>query len=270
MKSMTGYAKKSFFIKNYGNITIEMKTLNGKNLNINVKLPYELSKLEIGLRKNISGTVKRGNVYFGIKTDYTTSFISGTIKEIMKRIKALNLRTDNNLQNLIVTKYMDMLMPEMIIGKKTEKQILLNSNMIIKNLDKMRITEGREISVEINKYLKIIEQQRLIIIKNSKKCVKRKEQKLRTLIKKNESLILESILVYADKMDISEELSRLKSHIGKLRSIKSGSSMNFVLQEMLRESNTIGSKSEDIKIISSVITIKENIEKLKEQVLNVE
>lgn len=269
MRSMTGYANGTFTIRGYGNCSIEIKSLNGKNLGISVKMPPELSHLEIDIRKQTAHYIRKGNVFIYVKTDYSPAYVKKSVKEMTKRIKSLGIQ-EGNVNEIILSRFIDMLMPQPAVSDSACRYLLRAINKLAKDLVLMRQKEGAEIYSQMKIYIKYIESEMDIIRKHNGRSVKRKEKKLRALIRDNDQLIKENILIYADKMDISEELQRLSSHVRKMKNARRGNAMNFILQEMLRETNTIGSKSEDIKITDAVIAMKENIEKLKEQALNVE
>lgn len=269
MRSMTGYANGTFPIRGYGNCSIEIKSLNGKNLGISVKLPPELSHLEIDIRKQTAHHIKKGNIFICVKTDYSPAYVKKSVKEMTERIKSLGIK-EGNMNEIILSRFIDLLMPQPAVSDSACRSLLRAIGKLTKNLVLMRQKEGAEISRQMNIYIKSIESEMNIIRKNNGKSVKKKEKKLRDMIRDNDQLIKENILIYADKMDISEELQRMSSHVRKMKNAHRGNAMNFILQEMLRETNTIGSKSEDINITDAVIVIKENIEKLKEQALNVE
>lgn len=269
MKSMTGYANGIFRISGYGNCNIEIKSLNGKNLNISVRMPPEMSHLEIDMRKIISKHISRGNLFIYIRTDYSPAYLKRSIAELTERMEASGINS-GNAQEPVLNRFMDMLMPQPELSETAGKSVLRSVNTETKALVKMRSEEGEEIRRELVTYINAIKKSIAIIRKHNGRSVRKKKKKLAELIKDNDQLIKENILIYADKMDISEELQRLESHMNKIRKADRGSKMNFILQEILRETNTIGSKSEDINITDAVISIKEYIEKMKEQALNVE
>ena len=147
MNSMTGYAKKTFHIEKYGNISMEVKSVNGKNLNINFRMPVELNSLEIKIRKIILQYIKRGNVFFAVRTDYSPEFVSKSLKEIGRRIKLSELKDDN--QGIILSRFIDMMTPELSISMKNEKCILESVKMTMEMFNRMRKKEGSDIEREL-------------------------------------------------------------------------------------------------------------------------
>ncbi len=271
MKSMTGFSKTFVNIKDYGNVSIEIKTLNSKNININCKTPNELSYLEFQIRKLIRNYIHRGTITCMIKTDYSEQYIKKMLKKRYEILKNVFKDFENNdIMKFIISDFIENNTMIKTIDKKTEKKIFAQIQKTLKEVIKFRVKEGGEIRKEYDDYIKLMNDYIKVIEKEYPKSIKKRIKKLKQLIKHNDELMKENILLYADKIDISEEISRFKSHLKKLKKENKGTSLNFILQELLRETNTIGSKSESIIITNNVIKIKEIIEKMKEQVLNIE
>ncbi len=271
MKSMTGYVKMTRSVKGYGNVTCEIKSLNGKGLNTNFKLPYELSILENELRKMISKKINKGNISVNFFVNYSSDYIQ---KFVFMRIKSLDgVVGMENFEKFLPLVYSD-ISNYIPLVKKVDRNIFLSVIKLFKlslnSLNKYRIEEGEEIKKIIHQYINILNNDINVIKKSSKNSVARKKEKLTKILGEYNEQLKNEILLYAEKVDVTEEIDRFKIHLKKLKKEESGSSLTFVLQELQREANTISSKSEDIKIIDRVISIKEIIEKLKEQVGNVE
>ncbi|MEO0237847.1 MAG: DUF1732 domain-containing protein [candidate division WOR-3 bacterium] len=271
MKSMTGYVKLSKSIKGYGSVTCEIRSVNGKGLNTTFKLPYELSTLENDLRKIISKKIKKGNISVNFFVNYSSDYIQNFVETRIKSLeKVMGMEKYEKFLPLVysdVSNYIPLV-------KKVERDTLLSIVKLFKlslsSFIKYREEEGMEIKKIIHQYIKILNSNINSIKNLSKNIVKEKKEKLKKLLGEYNEQLKNELILYADKVDITEEIDRFKIHLRRLKKEESGSSITFVLQELQREANTISSKSEDVRIIEKVIRIKEIIEKMKEQVANVE
>lgn len=271
MKSMTGYVKLSKSIKGYGSVTCEIRSVNGKGLNTNFKVPYELSILENELRKIISKKVKKGNISVNVLVNYSSDYIQNFVET---RIKSLEkVMRMGNYEKFLPLVYSDV-SNYIPLVKKVERKTLISVIKLFKlslsSFVKFREEEGSEIKKILHQYIKILNYNINSIKGLSKKCVRVKREKLKKLLGEYNEQLKNELILYAEKVDITEEIDRFKIHLKRLKKEESGSSITFILQELQREANTISSKSEDIRIIEKVIRIKEIIEKMKEQVANVE
>lgn len=271
MKSMTGFVRETFNEDNYGTVMIEIKSLNGKNLNPVFHIPDEMSSLEMKMRKLLRTHYDRGTVFISIKTDYSANFMKRLLSEKLEKINIIAEDfPDNQYLPLILPSFMQDIEDVKILNSSIEQSVLEHFDSALDSIDKMRSREGTLIEKDLMNYCNKIEQILEPIEKVKDSIIDEKKQKLRQMIDDNDQLIMDNILLYADKIDISEEISRLIFHIEKVRNASSGSTVYFVLQEMHREINTMGSKSDSMEIKNAVIGVKEIIEKMKEQVMNIE
>ena len=261
----------------------QIKTLNSKNFDFSVKSPYD--NLDSKIRLLAKKILKRGKIELSFRSNFTKMFTN----ELLDTEK-IQLYI-NQLQKISPESSKKDLLPLAIsipglhikssykLTKKHEKELIcfLEDSMIA--VMNYRKKEGQKLEKELKKYVKNIMIQLKKIKLNEKNRIKPKrakiEKKLKTFnLKIDKSRMEQEMIFYLEKIDITEELVRLDFHCSYfLELIKTenelGRKLNFLCQEMLREINTIGSKSADFKLQKSVILIKEELEKIKEQVQNV-
>ncbi|MBC8416044.1 MAG: YicC family protein [Candidatus Cloacimonetes bacterium] len=291
MKSMTGFGKAGYSDDNY-EINIEIKSVNSRFLDLKIKLPYEISFLEPVFSKTISQRIKRG------KVDVYVNFLSKkppvlelneeTVKtywDLYSRAKEV-LKTDADLPFANVLSEKDV-----IAIRKDDLEsgdfIELVSSVLEKALaehQKMAQNEGRSMLEFLTASLKIMKKS----IDKLQKAFPKYKKEIHNKLKTNVETILKDKLegddykrflqetaLYIEKADVNEEIVRLQHHLEKFKNklntdSESGKSLNFILQEMLREINTIGSKFTATSAFDDILTIKEEIEKCRELVQNVE
>lgn len=292
IRSMTGYgcgeAKGRF-----GTIKVEIKSLNNKFFDIIPRLPAGLGMFEDRVREYMQKKVKRGRINLSVNYDESPSrmrkhaaldknLASALLKEIKSFGKKHNLKGDIDVNRL-------MMLPGVITyeNPKTDTGELWTNlkralDEAIKRLDESRRGEGKRLSKDILFRVIKIEKSIESIEKRFSKSVERYRTELSKKIKElsggveidGEKLAQEAAL-YAKNCDITEEIIRIKSHVISFeKSLTSGGekgkTLDFVAQELIREINTIGSKANDFPISSHVIVIKSEIEKIREQLKNIE
>ncbi|MDP8263413.1 MAG: YicC/YloC family endoribonuclease [Candidatus Ancaeobacter aquaticus] len=290
IKSMTGYGQSNVRTK-CGKVFIQIQSVNRKHLEININVPRDILQLENDLRKEIEAHIERGKinvyVYFERSPSYTKTLnINYTVAQkyvdccnsLKKKFK---LKGDIDISALVSSK--DVLSyNEIRIDSTTLAKPLKNAmRKSLLSLNQMRSVEGKALETDLKKRLKAIKNDLEIIKKITPRTVNEYERKLRKRIKKyaqdkkiDEQISKEAAL-FADKVDVSEEIVRLQSHLGQFLSMLRmkkpvGKTLDFIVQEMIRESNTIGSKANSVKTSQRVIRIKGEIEKLREQIQNIE
>jgi uncharacterized protein (TIGR00255 family) len=280
---MTGYAIKSQQISE-DTFTIEVKTLNSKFFDFSLRCPEELQSMEEEIKKISHKKLLRGKVDIRVRKISTLKKSEEIeLKKINQRIKYLKKISPESTKEKLLE--LSLLVPtspnrdKIKISKKYRMQFLKFFIKTIDDLILFRLKEGRALHKAIVKYLNQINLQLSKIEKIDKTRVYNKKKKimgkLGELLKKTNKVRLEEELVYyIEKLDISEEIVRLNHHLSffdELLTAKNeiGKKLNFLVQEMNREINTIGSKSNDFKLQKSVVLIKEKIEKIKEQIQNV-
>ena len=290
IKSMTGYGKSSLCI-NSREYQIEIKAVNHKYIDVNIKLPRIISYLEDEVRKYIISRIKRGKIDITITFEnygkdgnnikINTELAKFYIESLKKLAEEENLSTEINVTE--ITKMPDVLTIKNDINEDEIKQELLQ---VLKEatdqLIEMRKKEGTKISVDILNKIDQIEIKTNEILGLStgliEEYVVKLEARIKDLLKTDEldkARLMQEVVIYADKCSIEEEVTRLKSHISQLRNLinidePTGKKMDFLIQEMNRETNTIGSKSNNLDITNDVITIKTILEDIREQIQNIE
>ena len=287
--SMTGYGKGFAQSKSFS-VEVEIKSINSRFLDIYLKTPSSLTNKEYEIREFIKSKVGRGKLTVFIQLNSSDSDAAsiidkeklknylGLIKELKKAAKITEkIKLEHLLYNKDVFSINDNSLSdeEVEIIKKAVGKALVQ-------LNKMKKNEGKELAKDLSKRIKIIEEKLEIIQKQSEASVKEYYEKLKGKIKTlveditayNERLELE-LAVIAEKSEITEECVRLKSHLKFfLESIENesepGRKLNFLCQEMNREANTISSKSISTIITHNAVLIKEEIEKIREQIQNIE
>ena len=280
---MTGYSS-SIISTGKINHTIELKCLNSKYLDLNLKLPYILRKKEFELKKIIGNKLFRGKIELLItneikKENKKAVLIRENIKSYINELKKMNSNDSVNLLKIAMTLPGAYEVYDSDISKKDYKKIEKEIFSLIENVIKFRKKEGKEICLDLKKKVKIIEKKIQEIkkleskrIENKKRKIHKEMDKLNLLIDKNR--MEQEMIYYIEKLDINEEVIRLNSHLKLFRSelnnkFPIGKKLGFIAQEIGREINTLGAKANDSLIQKMVIEMKDNLEKIKENVLNI-
>ena len=291
VRSMTGYGK-GFAENENARVTIEMKSVNHRYLDLNIKLPKKLNFLESLIRNKISESIFRGKVDVYITLNehsdacYKVSINDIIAKEYYDSISAMaeKLGIDNDLKASNIVRLPDVIELEETDSDEDELKALVLSALsdCINQFVEARIAEGARLEADLvakmDEMLVLVdklEKRSPIIIEEYKT---RLTTKIHELLEDNhidESRIAQEVTMYADKVCIDEEMVRLKSHVAETRSVfnldkEVGRKLDFLAQELNREANTILSKSTDVEIADIGITLKTLIEKVREQIQNIE
>ncbi len=290
IKSMTGYGKSNLSI-NSREYQVEIKTVNHKYIDTNIRMPRTISYLEEDIRKLITSKLKRGKVDISITFEnYSKDGNDIRINTELAKMYIGNLRKlaeEENLSSNIdvteITKLPDVLTIKSNLDEKQIKEELLQVvNDAINQLIDMRKNEGKRISEDILAKISQVEEKKDEIFALSTGLIDEYVVKLEARIKEilrteelDKSRLMQEVVIYADKCSVEEEITRLKSHIGQLRNLidsdePSGKKMDFLIQEMNRETNTIGSKANNLEITNRVVDIKTILEDIREQIQNIE
>lgn len=290
IKSMTGYGKSSLSI-NSREYQAKIKTVNHKYVDTTIRIPRIISYLEDDVRKLITSKLKRGKVDVLItfdnfnKDDNEIKINKELAKMYIDSFKDL-AQEENLSTNIDVTEITKL--PDVVIVKSNidEEQIKTELLQVVENavnnLIEMRQYEGNRISGDILDKISQIEEKNEEIFSLSTglihEYVVKLEARIKELLKTEEldkSRLMQEVVIYADKCSVEEEVTRLRSHISQLRELinseePTGKKMDFVIQEMNRETNTIGSKANNLEITNRVVDIKTILEDIREQVQNIE
>lgn len=290
IKSMTGYGRAKLS-KDDREYQIEIKSVNHRYLDISVRIPKQLSYLEETIKKEIAKKAKRGkidvfvtfenNSLEGKEIKINTELAKAYIDELKKLAEKENILSD--IQVTEISKYPDVLnIQSSQDDEKITEEVLETITIATDNLVQMRETEGNKISEDLLKRLNIINKKVEEIAKLStgliEEYVVKLEERINEILKNQEidkTRLAQEVVIYADKCSIEEEVTRLNSHISQFKNLLNsneaiGKKLDFIIQEMNRETNTIGSKANNLEITNGVIDIKTEIENIREQVQNIE
>ncbi len=291
IKSMTGYGSGKCV---FGGRTfcVEIKSVNCRYGDFSIKLPRSLSFLEETVRKACTERINRGKVDVYVNADGEGD-ACGSAEVNLPLAKSYGAAIELLCRELGIKNEISaadfLKIPDVFTVKKTEENEEETAACLKEALsealnafDAARTIEGEKLCADLRARLDFIENATLLVEKRSPVVNAEYEKKLAERMKEilqstsyDEARLMTEVAVFADKTDINEEVVRLKSHISQLRAMLEGSTpvgrkMDFIIQEMNREINTVGSKSNDLEIARTVIDVKAEIEKLREQVQNIE
>lgn len=293
MKSMTGYGRGECTLYNR-KFVVEIKAVNHRYNDITIKMPRTMLAFEDAIKKAITSKVFRGkiDVYVNFES-FSEDDVNITVNDNLAKgyITALNgliskFGIEDNITLDLVAKFPDLITVDKGItseeaGNEIYECLMNAANEAVDNFVAMRTKEGEALKNNILEKLDSILDAVNRINKRAPEVAKdyrkRLEDKLNELdeIQADESRILTEVLIFSDKACIDEEITRLYSHINQMKSIVMetvpvGRKLDFLIQEMNREVNTIGSKSNDLEITNIIVDTKSEIEKIREQIQNIE
>jgi len=291
IKSMTGYGAAAGR-SGKSELSVEVKSVNNRYLDSNIKLPRVFTSFEETLKVIIGEKISRGKVDVYISIDSSNADdIEIKINQPLVKAYVTALRTiawDNELSSDIrvadLTRFPDILQAQKR-EVDTEKLCTDISNVLkaaLSDLDEMRIREGEKLCRDISARLDEIEKLTDTAAVLSPKSIEEYRQKLETRMNEilqssniDEARILTEAAVFADRVSINEETVRLRSHISQLRQMlisnePVGRKIDFLVQEFNREANTIGAKGNDTEMSKVIVELKAEIEKIREQAQNIE
>lgn len=293
IKSMTGFGR-SEYSDGKRNIIVEIKSVNHRYGDINIKMPRRYSFAEDKVKNTVKDIARRGKIDVSIivenitEDDTTVKLNNMVAKQYYDNLKALqsefSVSGDITLQFLATLPDVMKAIPDVEDEEEICKSLLIPVKAAAQKLDEMRIVEGTKLAEDLIMRGGLIRELVNQIEERSPKVTIAYTEKLRERIKElvgnnvtiPEDRILVEAAIFADKCSITEELVRLDSHTIQLANIitksnqPDGKKLDFLVQEMNREANTIGSKANDIEITNMMLEIKSEIEKIREQVQNIE
>jgi len=283
IQSMTGYGKAERQFDNK-NISVELRSLNSKSLDLNTRLPYHLKEIENQLKKTIGEALVRGKVDLSLHIENTNLSNAKTINvnTVNQYIDQLSQIQEGNRFELLKVA---MRLPDVL---KTDLEDLNDLeviaikdllNIAVENLNSHRLDEGKTLEIEFLKRLEVLRS----LLAEAEEIDPERTQKVSDRLKDNlndlkveidQNRFEQELIYYLEKYDITEEKVRLKTHIDYFTetldtSVSSGKKLGFIAQEMGREINTIGSKANHVALQKVVVQMKDELEKIKEQLLNV-
>jgi len=286
--SMTGFGKAEVKLKQLY-LNIEIRSLNSKFLDLNIKTPSIFKEMDLSIRSIIKDEVKRGKVELTLHYEKTSeeqniSFNKEQVLNYYNQIKTLKTELNDNIESDILAQVLKL--PDIIQHykeelKESDRKIILKGILeACEELNKFRYKEGESLGKIISNYVKNIQSQ----IKEIEKFEKERLPEIKTKLNKaidelqlkdkiDNKRLEQEIIYYSEKIDITEEKVRLNEHcnyfLKTLNEQQGGKKLGFISQEMGREINTLGSKAHNLSIQKIVVNMKDELEKIKEQVLNI-
>ena len=281
MQSMTGYGKAEYS-KDGINLTVEIKTVNNRFLDLIPKYPRSFVALDDTIRKTVQSKIKRGRAELFI----TFVIDEGLCGKYVEAAKTLSERygLENDFTVASLFRSPDCVTETVADETGEEVEAILKGTLTaaLDNLNAMRKVEGEKLKRdvlsrcdEVEKIVKAISDRAPEIKAEYEAKIRERISEVLESVTFDETRLLQEVALFADKSNIDEELTRLKSHIAQLRRIceeetDAGKKLDFLMQEFNREANTVCSKSNDIEITKYGLALKNEIEKIREQVQNIE
>jgi uncharacterized protein (TIGR00255 family) len=281
--SMTGFGKKETQFEDK-HISIEVRYLNSKNADINLRTPSYLRELDPEIRKQLAQQMHRGKIDVNLYVEFNgeaapTSINAAVVKAYMKQLEAIGTSTESERMALAL-RLPDTLSSEKETLEEAEKKILFELlDAVIKDIQGFRKDEGAVLGKDLRLRLDLIESHLENALKLDPERNIKIEEKLRIALEDlNQEIdanrFEQELIFYLEKFDITEEKVRLQNHLNYFREVMSndfpnGKKLGFIAQEIGREVNTIGSKANHAELQKIIVQMKDEQEKIKEQLLNV-
>jgi len=283
IQSMTGYGKTEFTI-NDKKITIEIKSLNSKNLDLNVRIGNPFKEKDLLVRKKLATSLKRGKVDFSIHVDNTGKESVNILNKLvvadyMEQLKKISPISDGKALELAIN------LPNIFNSEKEAldenewKEIDLKIDEALNRINAFRKDEGDILKADFEKRIQILQnlcEKNIVFEEERIPAIKKRISKAITELKvqKDTDRFEQELIYYLEKLDITEERIRLDNHLDYfLKALNTedsnGKKLGFICQEIGREINTTGSKANYAPMQQNVVLMKDELEKIKEQLLNV-
>ena len=292
MRSMTGYSKLNYEDENYV-ISMEIKSVNNKNLTTKVKLPYNLNLLENYIRAEIASFISRGSIDFRIEFEdknenlkslkYDEDLAKSCMQILNKMEEDFNEKFSNKL-DFLVRNFGVISQKDLDTDEEKYKEIIdVKLKELLHNCMKTKVEEGNRLRSFFKEQLNILKSKveevkklKPQVVENYRERLLANVNSVKADIDFKEEDILKEILLFSDRVDITEEVSRLESHFKQLEyefnvdKDSQGKKIEFIFQEIFREFNTMGVKSNMYEISKLVVEGKNELEKMREQIMNIE
>lgn len=281
--SMTGFGKTETQWEDK-NLSVEIRSLNSKNADINLRTPSYLREMDTEIRKRIAQQLHRGKIDLNIFIEFNgqnapSTINTSVVKSYIGQLKEIGDVSENEMM-AIAMRLPDTLSSERETLQEVEKEAIFNLlNKVIKDIESYRRDEGKALEKDFLKRIDLIEGHLTSVIKIDPERSDKIEQKLRSAlddlkIEVDTNRFEQELIFYLEKFDITEEKVRLKNHLDYFKEVMkndfpNGKKLGFIAQEMGREINTIGSKANHAELQKVVVQMKDELEKIKEQLLNV-
>lgn len=283
IQSMTGYGKETIQLPSK-TITIEIKSLNSKGLDLSVRVPHAYREKEMEIRDLIAKSLERGKIDFSIFVEVSSEATCTQINEgvVKQYIEQLSRVVDGDKTELLkmAVRMPDALKTEVEEIDETEYESILEGlNKALEAINQFRTDEGRALEADFIKRINNISDLLDAVIEADANRIPSVRERLRKAVSELEERVDENrfeqeLIYYLEKYDITEEKVRLKNHLNYFEEAlatedSNGKKLGFITQEIGREINTIGSKANDATMQQLVVQMKDELEKIKEQSLNV-
>ncbi len=291
LKSMTGYGRAED-TRNGRSYVVEVRSVNNRYLDCNIRLPRVYACAEAGILKCVKQTITRGKVDVfvtieslggeAVRVALNESVAAGYLNAWNAMAEKFQIPNDITVSGL--SRFPDVFLVEKIPEDLEQLTADLHSvaELALADFDAMRTCEGEKLAEDLLKRLESLERNVAAVEERSPETVREYRERLTARLEEvladkqiDEGRVLTEAAIFADKVAVDEETVRLRSHIAQFRGMIEGGSpigrkMDFLVQEMNRETNTIGSKCNDLKLSTIVVDMKAEIEKIREQIQNVE
>jgi uncharacterized protein (TIGR00255 family) len=287
IKSMTGFGKAEGSV-NKKRVSVEIRSVNSKGMDVNTRMPGIYREKELDIRNQLTGNLERGKVDFSINVESSeggrsTQINKTIVKNYHTQLKAIAKELKAEKED-----YMGIIMrlPEVFKAEKEEfseaewKQVLKLIDGALKNINSFREKEGASLEKDLRKRIDLISKLLSEVEKDDKERIVAVKEKLRKAVEElaakdkiDNNRFEQELIYYLEKLDITEEKVRLKTHLDyflkTMNENSPGKKLGFISQEIGREINTIGSKANDADMQKIVVQMKDELEKIKEQLNNV-
>ncbi|MDD7411555.1 YicC/YloC family endoribonuclease [Fusobacterium gastrosuis] len=291
MRSMTGYSRLNYEDEKY-RISMEIKSVNNKNLSTKIKLPYNLNLLENFIRLQVASMISRGSIDLRIDfEDKNESLqelkydenLAKSCMNIMNKMEEDFQEKFSNKMDFLIRTFSVVSKQDLDVDENTYKEIIeIKLNELLKNFIQTKLDEGNRLKeffkeqlIKLRKNLAEIKKLKVDVVENYKTRLLSNIEAIKQNIEIKEEDILKEVLIYSDRVDITEEISRLDSHFNQLDiefedKGNQGKKIEFIFQEIFREFNTMGVKANMYEISKLVVESKNELEKMREQIMNIE
>ncbi|MEN7973661.1 MAG: YicC/YloC family endoribonuclease [Verrucomicrobiota bacterium] len=291
LKSMTGFGEGSASADGI-RVAVEISSVNRKQLDVNINLPRTLTALDAQVQSRIRQEFSRGRISGTVRVEAANGS-AGTVKVdaglaaqyvdgIRKVAKKLKLADDLGAETIARLPGLVTVEQENLNADHASAVLAGALDKALRGLAKMRLAEGKALATDLRERLALLEEWTKEIKKLSSGVVKSHREKLLQRLEEadlgdlaSDERIVKEVALFADRCDVSEELTRLKSHLAQARKLlravePAGRTLDFLCQELFREINTVGSKANEVEITKLVVAFKTELERIREQVQNVE
>lgn len=293
INSMTGYGQAQGEVNDVSYV-VEVKAVNNRYFKSIIKLPELAAFIEEDIEKLLRGSLSRGTVNYALRLkdvsastlfDIDETALQAVLEKLNRAGSSAGIERAVDISNLLsLPGIIQPAVPEKEVAEQIKEVVLRISREAIEKLKKMRAAEGEFLEADLKSHCKAIEENLKQIRSRSTVVLQEYAKRLKTRVdellayaelKLDEEILAREVAIYAERSDISEELARLNSHLQQFiqscqANEQAGRRLDFISQEMLREANTIASKSSDTEITRCVVGVKCSIDRIKEQVQNVE